>query len=265
MIRIVLAMLLVLLANPSRAEPLTVFAAASLKNAFDAIADAFETQSGSQVVVSYAGTSVLARQIEQGAPADVFLSAHPDWMTYARENGLVIEASIQTFASNHITVVEPTFAAASTSFDLTVPDDWLERLGDDGRLAIGLTSAVPAGIYASQALEALGLTEVLRPRLAETDNVRAALLLVARGETPLGIVYATDARAEERVRVVARIPAGTHAPIAYQAARTTGSNHPSTDALLDYLSGSAARTVLEEQGFRVQSGDQDHDGEARLE
>ncbi|MBV6656345.1 MAG: molybdate ABC transporter substrate-binding protein, partial [Devosiaceae bacterium] len=243
------ALALAVLLSPARAEPLTVFAAASLKNAFDAIALAFEDETGTEIVLSYAGTSALVRQIEQGAPADVFVSAHPAWMNFARENGLVDEGTVQIVARNTLVVIEPVSASASEPFDLRSADDWFGRLGERGRLAIGLTTAVPAGIYAWQALGELGIDQPLRPRFAETDSVRAALVLVARAETPLGIVYATDAAAEPRVRTIASVPPETHLPIVYEAAQTSRASHEAADAFMAFLYSETAREALEAQGF----------------
>ncbi|MEM6712587.1 MAG: molybdate ABC transporter substrate-binding protein [Pseudomonadota bacterium] len=247
---IALALWLVpVLSSSARAEPLTVFAAASLKNAFDAIADVFEAETGSEVVISYAGTSILARQIEQGAPADIFASAHPDWLTYLVERNFVISGSKQDFATNRLVLIAPLDTEFDASPALLDVDTILNALGEDGRMAVALTSAVPAGLYAREAMERLGVWEVLRTRIAETDNVRSALLLVARGEAPLGIVYQSDATAEPRVQTVELINAQHHARIAYSASQVTESTHRQAQAFLDFLTSPAARAALITHGF----------------
>lgn len=243
-------MALPLVALPLRAEPLTVFAAASLKNAFDEIGAAFTEETGVEIVFSYAGTSVLARQIEQGAPADVFAAANVDWVSYLEARGSLDPASTLPFAANELVLVAPATTAFDALFDLASSDDVLAVLGEDGRLAIALVDAVPAGIYARQALETLGLWDALSPRLAQSDNVRSALFLVARGEAPLGIVYASDALAEPAVQIVARFPASSHAPIIYSASRNANIGMRDTELFLTYLSGDTAQLILLEHGFQ---------------
>ena len=238
-----------LAATSVRGETVTVFAAASLKNAFDAIETAFEAETGKDLVISYAGTSVLARQIEFGAPADVFASANDAWTDYLADRNLIDPASTTNFAGNSLALIAPSSLALDAPLDLASIDDLLALLGQDQRLAVALVEAVPAGIYAREALTSLGVWEALEGRLAQTDNVRAALLLVMRGETPLGIVYASDAAVSERVRVVAEVPQSTHSPIRYTASRVTASGSPSAVMFLDYLEADAARSVLAENGF----------------
>lgn len=248
--------LLVLMVLPLRAEPLTVFAASSLKNAFDAIGEAFQQQTGVEVVFSYAGTSILARQIEQGAPADVFVSAHPIWVDYLDERGLINAQTRSTFAGNRLVLVAPSSLAFDTPPDLSSADDVIAILGDDGRLAVALVDAVPAGIYAREALENLGVWEVLEPRLAQSDNVRSALFLVARGEAPLGIVYASDAQADEAVFVAETFPLDSHSAVRYTASGAAHSDNAQAAQFLAFLMGQDAQEILAENGFSpISSGE----------
>lgn len=234
-------------ASPAR---VTIFAASSLKEAMDRIAAAFTAAAGHDVALSLAGSSVLARQIQAGAPADVFISASTDWMDILETDGLLVPDSRTALAGNRLVLIAPAGAAAPATPPALRPDtDLAARLGRDGRLAVALTQAVPAGVYARQALTALGHWDQVAGRLAETDNVRAALALVALGEAPLGIVYATDALAEPRVAILATFPATSHAPIVYPAARIRGRDNPAAIAFMAWLDGPEARTVLETQGF----------------
>lgn len=246
---LVAAMCLLCACLPLRAEPLTVFAAASLKNAFDEIGVAFTEETGVEVVFSYAGTSVLARQIEQGAPADVFAAANVDWVSYLEERSALDPVSTKPFAGNALVLIAPTAAPLDAPLDLTSADDVLAALGDDGLLAVALVDAVPAGIYAREALETLGLWETLVPRLAQSDNVRSALFLVARGEAPLGVVYASDAMADPNVQIVARFPEGSHAPISYSASQNATIGMRSAELFLTYLTGDIAQLILARHGF----------------
>lgn len=253
---VVAVVFLAMMAMPSRAEPLTVFAAASLKNAFDAIGEAFTQETGAEVVFSYAGTSVLARQIEQGAPADVFVSAHPIWVDYLDERGLIDAETSSTFAGNRLVLVAPSTTVIDAPPDLTSADDVLAILGADGRLAVALVDAVPAGIYAREAMESLGIWVALEPRLAQADNVRAALFLVARGEAPLGIVYASDAQADEAVFAAVTLPLHSHSAIRYSASRVAQSRNPFAEPFLTFLIGGEAQEILAQNGFSsVSSGE----------
>ena len=248
--RVVAAVFLVLaMALPIRAEPLTVFAAASLKNAFDLIAERFTEETGFEVVISYAGTSALARQIEQGAPADIFASANAAWTDHLVARDALDGGSTSTFAGNKLVLVATGSLLFDVPPDLTSAADLLAILGDDGRMAVALVNAVPAGLYAREAMQSLGIWEALQPRLAQTDNVRSALLLVARGEAPLGIVYQSDAEADLSVYVAARFPATSHSAIAYTASRVARSEAPYAAQFLTFLMGADAQGILEEQGF----------------
>lgn len=243
------ALMLTLMVLPARAEPLTVFAAASLKNAFDEIGAAFAEETGIEVVFSYAGTSALARQIEQGAPADVFVSANVDWVDYLTERGALDAASTTAFASNELVLIAPTTTLFDAAPDLASADDLLATLGDDGRLAVALVDAVPAGIYAREALQTLGVWAELEGYLAQSDNVRSALFLVSRGEAPLGIVYASDAQSDAHVQILAQFPASTHAPIIYSASRNAENGMRGAESFLTYLTGDAAQSVFASHGL----------------
>ncbi len=240
-------------ALPARAqEPVTVFGAASLKTALDAISESWSQEEGRQATVSYAGSSALARQIEEGAPADLFISADLDWMAYLAERNLVDSASERRLLGNRIVLVAP----ADSSVDLSIAPgfDLAGALGD-GRLAMANIDAVPAGRYGKAALETLGVWDGVADKVAQAENVRAPLQFVALGEAPLGIVYQTDATVEPGVRVVGTFPEDSHEPIIYPAALTAASANPDAAAFLDYLQGDAARAIFEEQGFTVLAGD----------
>lgn len=232
------------------AAPLTVFAAASLKESLDEAAAAFGKASGQQVRVSYAGSSALARQIEQGAPADLFFSADLDWMDYLQQRGLIDAGSRRNLLGNSLVLVAPA-SGDTRPLRLGPGTDLLPRLGRNGRLALALTASVPAGKYAKAAFTSLGMWPALAPRVAEAENVRAALMLVARGEAPLGVVYASDAQAEPAVRVVAAFPAGSHPPVVYPLARTSASTHPQADAFARWLATPAAARIFRQHGFTV--------------
>ncbi len=231
-------------------EALVVFAAASLGGAMGEIARGWEAATGRPVTASYAGSSALARQIEQGAPADVFVSANEAWMDALEADGLIRTGTRRDLLSNRLVLIahgpaEP--VAIGPGLDLA------GMLGE-GRLAMALLDAVPAGLYGREALTSLGLWDAVAPRVVQADNARAALALVALGEAPLGVVYATDALAEPRVSVLGPFPEGSHAPIAYPAAVTAGSAHPQARAFLDHLGSPEARAVFERHGFAVLAG-----------
>ena len=243
--RLALAALFVLGAQAAAAESVTVFAAASLKTAMDDIAARFEDATGHDVSVSLAGSSVLARQIQQGAPADIFLSANTDWMDVLEADGLLAAGSRVDLLSNTLVLVAP---APSESVEIGRDTDLARMLGE-GRLAMAMVASVPAGIYGKAALEALGLWDEVAPQVAQADNVRAALALVALGEAPLGVVYGSDARAEPHVGVVGTFPEDSHPPITYPMARIAGHAGEGVDAFLQFLQGPEAAEVFEGQGF----------------
>lgn len=233
---------------PVRAADLTVFAAASMTNAMTEIEAAFEAATGHDMVVSLAGSSALARQIQQGAPADVFISANPGWMDALETDGLVAEGTRFDLLNNTLVLIAADDAAAAVDIG---PDLDLAGLLGDGRLAMALVDAVPAGIYGKAALETLGLWDSVAAQVAQADNVRAALAFVAAGEAPYGIVYATDAVAEQEVTVVSSFPADSHPPIVYPAAALTQGNTALGQSFLDFLRGPAARAAFAQQGFEV--------------
>jgi molybdate transport system substrate-binding protein len=235
------------LATLAHAETLTVFAAASVKNALDRIAKGHEARSGDRIVVSYAASSALARQIDQGAPADVFVSADREWMGYLEKRGLVRPGSRVDLLRNRLAIVAP--AAARTTLKIAHGFALASALGKE-RLAMADPAAVPAGRYGKAALEKLGVWPDVRTKIAAAADVRAALLLVARGEAPLGIVYITDAAVEPRVRVVDVFPEDTHPPIVYPAALTASAKLPAADRLLRALREPAARAIFDQYGFR---------------
>lgn len=247
---LLLAATLALGAGPdaARADNVLVFAAASLKTAMDEIAPAFEAATGDRLVVSLAGSSALARQIQAGAPADLFISASPDWMDTVEADGLIQAGTRVDLLGNAIVLIA--HGRDASPLEISPALDLAALLGD-GRLAMALVDAVPAGIYGKAALESLGLWQATAPKVAQADNVRAALALVAAGEAPYGIVYATDAAAEDNVTVVATFPADSHPPIVYPAAVMVQSGTPAAVAALAYLRGREARAAFEKQGFVV--------------
>jgi molybdate transport system substrate-binding protein len=241
--------------RPARAQagpPALVFAAASLKEALDAAFAARSAGGGGRPAVSYAGSPALARQIEQGAPADLFVSADVAWMDHLEARGLLAPGSRAPLLTNALVLVAPAAAArAAGPVPRLAPGVDLAPALGDGRLAVADVATVPAGRYAKAALESLGAWRTVAGRLAATENVRAALALVARGEAPLGIVYATDARAEPRVRIVGAFPASAHPPIVYPIARLVRSRSPDAGPLLDWLRSAQAGAVFAAHGFGV--------------
>ena len=233
---------------PAADAPVVVFAAASLKNALDEASAAWGKETGKTTRISYAGSNALAKQIEAGAPADLFFSADLAWMDYAEKNGTIRPDTRVNVLRNAIVLVAPKGAAKTVTLAPGV--DLAAALGG-GRLAMGNVEAVPAGKYGKAALEKLGAWEGVKGQVAQAENVRAALLLVARGEAPLGIVYATDAASDPSVEVVATFPADSHPPIVYPAALTRDSANADGAAFLTFLRSPAARPFFERQGFTV--------------
>lgn len=221
-------------------EEVIVFAAASLGDAMGEIAALYP----GAVTVSLGGSGTLARQIGAGAPADLTLLANTDWMDWLEGQGAVDPAQRVALVGNALALVAPADAPDLEGTEGTEAGALLARL-EGGRMAIGQTQSVPAGMYGRAWLEAAGMWDALMPHLAETDNVRAALALVTRGEAPLGLVYATDAAAEPGVRVVYRVPEGMHDPIIYPAAALTDAGAP----FMAFLQGAEARAVFEAHGF----------------
>lgn len=236
-------------AQAQEARPVVVFAAASLQTALNAVAAEWRRETGRRVTLSYAASSALARQLEQGAPADLFASADLDWMDWAERRNLIRAGTRRTLLGNRLVLVEATDRPATT---LAIAQGFpLAAAIGEGRLATGVPESVPVGRYAREALTALGVWDAVRPRLAGTDNVRAALALVARGEARFGIVYETDARTEPRVRVVGAFPAGSHEAIVYPFAVTATSTNADAGAFLAFLGSPAAIRVFEAEGFAV--------------
>jgi molybdate transport system substrate-binding protein len=227
-------------------EPTLVFAAASLKNALDAAVADYSADTGKEVTVSYAASSALAKQIEEAAPADIFFSADLDWMDYLQERNLIATESRVTLLGNDIVLVAP--ADSDVALEIAPGFALAEALGD-GKLAMAATASVPAGKYGKAALESLGVWESVSANVAEAENVRSALQLVARGEAALGIVYTTDAGSEPGVKVVGTFPADSHPPILYPVA-LTASAKTDARAFLDYLVSEEAQPHFEAQGFR---------------
>jgi molybdate transport system substrate-binding protein len=234
--------------SPAAAQDktLTVFAAASMKNALDDIDTAFTAKTGIKVNASYAASSQLAKQIEQGAPADVFVSADTDWMDYATSKRTINEPTRVNLLGNSIVLIAP---KDSRIDNVTIAQGFdLARLAGDGKIATGDVKAVPVGKYAKSALEKLGSWQAAEPKFAMAESVRAALTLVARGEAVLGIVYSTDAKVEPGIKIVGTFPADSHPPIIYPVAATSTAK-PEARQYLDYLHSSAAKAVLEKYGF----------------
>jgi molybdate transport system substrate-binding protein len=228
---------------------MVVFAAASLKTALDEIAAAWAKDTGKPAPrISYAASSALARQIEQGAPADLFISADLDWMDYAAGKNLIRPDSRFNLLGNKIVLIAPR-DSRTTTLALTGGD--LAKALAGGKLSMGNVDAVPAGKYGKAALEKLGAWTSVKDSIAQAENVRAALVLVARGEAPLGIVYSTDAAAEPSVKIVATFPADSHPPITYPAALARESRNADAKNFLDFLRSAKARAVFEKQGFAV--------------
>jgi molybdate transport system substrate-binding protein len=228
-------------------KTITVFAAASMKNALDEVDAAYTAKTGVKFSVSYAASSVLAKQIEQGAPADVFVSADTDWMDYATAKKTINEPTRVNLLGNSIVLIAPKDSAIN---NVTIaPGFDLAKLAGDGRIATGDVKSVPAGKYAKAALEKLGAWTAAEPKFAMAESVRAALTLVARGEAALGIVYSTDAKVEPGVKIVGTFPADSHPAIIYPVAATTTAK-PGTNDYLAFLRTSAAKIILEKYGFR---------------
>ena len=225
---------------------LTVFAAASLTNVLQEVGDAYTAETHQPVRFSFAASSALARQIQSGAPADIFVSADQEWMDYLQSRNLIGSASRGNIVANALVLIAP----ASSALQLKIAPGFAlaAALGDDGRLATGDPQSVPVGKYAQAALTQLGVWSAVQGRIVAADNVRTALNFVARGEAPLGIVYATDARVEPKVRVVDVFPESSHEPITYPAAATANAG-PGAQAFLAYLHGTKAQAIFDHAGF----------------
>ncbi len=227
-------------------KSLTVFAAASMKNALDDIDAAYTAKTGVKVIASYAASSALAKQIEQGAPADIFMSADTDWMDYAATRKAINEPTRVNLLGNSIVLIAPKDSGIDK---VTIGQGFdLAKLAGNGKIATGDVSAVPVGKYAKAALEKLGAWQAAEPKFAMAESVRAALTLVARGEAVLGIVYSTDAKVEPGVKIIGAFPADSHPPIIYPVAATTAAR-PEAASYLGFLRSSAAKAIFEKYGF----------------
>jgi molybdate transport system substrate-binding protein len=248
-IRSILAILLALGATVAAAEPasVTVFAAASLKNALDDVDAAYSAASHVAVHASYAASSALAHQIEQGGPADVFVSADSDWMDYLGQRGLVSTATRRDLLTNHLALIAP----AASPVRLTIRKGFtIAAVLNGGRLAIA-GPEVPAGKYGRASLQSLGVWDQVKDQLAPAENVRGALAFVAQGEAPLGIVYDTDARSEPKVRIVGLFPDDSHPRIVYPAALVAASRNAAGPAYIAFLQGPRAAAIFARYGFIV--------------
>ena len=223
-----------------------LLAAASMQEAMTAAADAWAARGHPRPVLSFAGSSALARQIRAGAPADLFVSPDEDWMDDVEKAGLVMRGTRANLAGNRLVLVRPANARLSLRIGRNMP---IARALGDGRLAMANPDSVPAGKYGKAALTALGVWPSVAPKVARADNVRAALALVERGATPLGIVYATDARAGNGVAIVGAFPESSHAPIRYPLARLTASRHRDAEGFRRFLLSSTGRSILKRYGF----------------
>jgi molybdate transport system substrate-binding protein len=232
----------------AQGRDLLVFGAASLKNALDDADAQYQRDAGHKVVVSYGASSALAKQIENGAPADIFISADLDWMDYVAEHKLIKPETRFNLLGNKLVLIAP----VDSRFNLTIAPNFplAQALGND-RLAMAEPSAVPAGKYGKAALEALGVWASVANKIAPAQDVRATLLLVSRGEAPLGIVYQTDAASDKGVKIVGAFPESTHPPIIYPIAVTTASTNPDAAAYIGFLKSPAAKPAFEKQGFVV--------------
>ncbi len=227
-------------------ERITVFAAASLKNALDDTNAAFTKATGTKVVASYAASSALAKQIEGGAPADVFISADLQWMDYVAQKNLIKPDTRINLLGNKLVLIAPMDSKLNK---VTIEQGFdIAKLAGDGRIAVADVKAVPAGLYAKATLEKLGGWAAAEPKLAMAENVRATLAFVARGETPIGIVYETDAKVEPKVKIVGVFPDGSHPPVVYPVAATTTAKADAAK-YLNFLRGSEAKAIFEKYGF----------------
>ncbi|MDI9220970.1 molybdate ABC transporter substrate-binding protein [Pantoea sp. EA-12] len=229
------------------AEKITVFAAASLTNALQEIATQYQKKTGVEVVSSFASSSTLARQIDQGAPADLFISADQQWMDDVVAKKSVVDSTRYTLLGNDLVLVAPKSDSAK-AVTINAQTDWKSLLKGE-RLAVGDPDHVPAGIYAKEALQKLGAWETLSPQLAPANNVRAALALVERNESPYGIVYGSDAVASDKVQVVGRFPEDSHKPVEYPVAIVKEHQNATVEAFYKYLQGPDAAAVFKQYGF----------------
>lgn len=245
--RRLLLLLLALLAAPGFAALPLVLAAASLQESLNAAADAWARGHHARPVLSFASSAALAKQIDAGAPADIFISADEMWMDDVAKHGLVKAGTRVSFLRNRLVLVAPATSAKPVAIKPGFP---LARLLGGGKLAMGEVNSVPAGKYGREALTKLGIWNAVAPRVAGADNVRSALALVERGEVPYGIVYATDALASKRVKIVGVFPESSHAPITYPIALLTASTNPEADGFRRFLISPAGKAIFRRYGFQ---------------
>ena len=245
---IVSALLLIVTPIRAAAGEVLVFAAASLTNALDRVAEAWAAETGHTAAMSYAGSSALARQIQLGAPADIFISASVEWMDAIEASGDLSAGTRRDILGNKLVLIAHGRNAKPVSIDETLD---LVGMLDGEQLSMALVEAVPAGIYGKAALSALGLWDGVAPQVVQSYSVRTALAFVAMGEAPLGIVYATDAAVEDNVSVIGTFPEGSHPPIILPAAITSQSASPVASSFLEFLSSPAARKIWTDHGFLV--------------
>jgi molybdate transport system substrate-binding protein len=225
-----------------------VFAAASLKNALDAINAQWQKETGKKASISYGASPSLAKQIEHAAPTHMFISADLDWMDYVAQKNLIKPETRSNLLGNRVVLIAHKDKAQP--IDIKPGFDVAKALGD-GRLSMANIDSVPAGKYGKAALEKLGVWSSVSSKIAQAENVRAALLLVSRGEAPLGIVYQTDAAADPNVKIIGTFPEDTHPPIVYPIALTATATHPDAPAFLEYIKSGKAKPLFEAQGFTV--------------
>jgi molybdate transport system substrate-binding protein len=234
----------------AEAGEVKIFAAASMKNALDGAAKEWKAATGNDVVATYAASSALAKQVEAGAPADIFISADLKWMDYLDTAGMIKHETRQNMFGNALVLVESKDNAKQ--YEISKDLDLSAMLGS-GRLAVGLTESVPAGIYAKKALQTLGLWDSVKDKLAEAENVRAALLLVSRGEAPFGIVYKTDTKADSGVTIAGTFPESSHPPVVYPVAIVKASSEPLAQDFMKFLASEKAGAIFTDQGFTLLS------------
>jgi molybdate transport system substrate-binding protein len=248
--RFLLALCLLLAPLAARAQELTMFAAASLTDAMKDVSAQWAKDGHQPLRLSFGASSTLARQIERGAPANLFASADEKWMDYLADKKLIVADTRKDLLGNDLVLVVP--ADKPQRVTIAPGFDLLGLLGPNGRIATGDPAHVPVGLYAEQALKKLGMWDAVQPRLARTDDVRAALLLVERGEAPAGIVYATDAAASKGVMVAGVFPANSHDPVSYPFAVIKAGDTPEARALMTFLAGPDARAIFDKRGFKVE-------------
>ncbi|MBX2829883.1 MAG: molybdate ABC transporter substrate-binding protein [Rhodospirillales bacterium] len=232
----------------ANARDITVFAAASLTDAIQTAATAYEHETGDHVLLSLASSSTLARQIAAGAPADIYISANQKWMSWLEDQNLIVSGSRNNLLSNSLVLIAPADSPI-TPIDITTSTELTSMIEPKDRIAIGDPDHVPAGIYAKQALTSLGQWDVVNPRLARADNVRAALALVERGEAPLGIVYRTDAEISQAVKIIGTFPKNSHPAITYPIALIGNQKSHAAGKMLLWLLGEEAGKIFSDYGF----------------